>query len=603
MGAAAVNILRILFITIMQTAAFAAVSEFLERVIDYIRNSLKKDGNLTDSEVDDVISNDVIDILAFIGVTIVALRTRIPVRLADKLGLKVGKTKKVTLSPKTTAGAALAQSKGDLQPSLLTKSLKVIGISFLGSLPWLPGLIQQFGDQAAFAPKAANDFYENLFGKRPFTEANPLDSPGPFSPGEFADYARGLETAGIQGLEYAQGSFLYSREQLAKLVDYVNGVEAAKGSAPTVTKIKTLVAPYLLGITKTTKAATATSGNNVTSAATTTPKVQVFTGVLSQGVLGKGLEFQARPDDLIETADELVQAASNNLAPFLSSLFGRVSYQVRVVNSVTTKDGFTQKGSVVQVVSGYNTNGTPKYRTVVNKFAVLDIYILNDKQVRTKLTTITLGPVDSVKFQVQPGTLSYIDSTLQGQVTTTSIEAIKGVETISPVTITTPQNQVIQQPTNQAQLTPTANPSPYEEFDTVYAYRNNLRVVFNSHYGRWGVRGGANAIFFNQKDQAYQYAGIETVPENPTVATPPPPSVGTVVAPTPPPISTPTPTPTVKPGANASNLSEWYAANNQSLPPLSARAILYESYGLGQSAFYAGTAEQNTKLLNKLKGL
>lgn len=603
MGAIIAGILRPVFIWIVQQGATLAVFAVLEKVFDILQEWVRDAAGISDDDSKAIMLNYAVDALLYIGSGALLIKTKIPTTLARKIGLSGSSPAKVAVSKTATdkvagvSGLTVAKTG-----SSIFKKLAIVAGGISG-LVWLINVPAQIVEPGIYKSKQANDVWEKFIGIRPFPETSELDSPGPFKAAEFEDYARGLETAGIKGLEYPEGSFLYSREQLARLVDYVYGVESAKGNQPTVAKIKPLVAPYLLGVGKTTGTTTTTSSAVTPKVSTTTPKVQVFTGVLSQGVLGKGLEFQARPDDLIENADELVQAAGNNLAPFLSSLFGRVSYQVRVVNSVTTKDGFTQKGSVVQVVSGYNTNGTPKYRTVVNKFAVLDIYILNDKQSRVKLTTITLGPVDSVKFQIQQGTLSYIDSTLQKQVTTTSIEAIKGVETISPVTITTPQNQVIQQPTNQSQLTPQANPSPYEEFDTVYAYRNNLKVVYNTYYGRWGVRGGANAIFFAQKDQAYQYAGIQTVPENPTPATTPPPAVGTVVAPTAPTITTPTPAPVVKPGANATNLNEWYIANGQTLPSLQARSVLYENYGLGKAAFYTGTAEQNTKLLNKLKGL
>lgn len=48
------------------------------------------------------------------------------------------------------------------------------------------------------------------------------------------------------------------------------------------------------------------------------------------------------------------------------------------------------------------------------------------------------------------------------------------------------------------------------------------------------------------------------------------------------------------------NLYEYYTGQGKSLPSLSERSQLYANYGLGDSASYQGTAEQNTALLAKL---
>ena len=55
------------------------------------------------------------------------------------------------------------------------------------------------------------------------------------------------------------------------------------------------------------------------------------------------------------------------------------------------------------------------------------------------------------------------------------------------------------------------------------------------------------------------------------------------------------------PGANAATLWDYYSAWGKQLPPLSERAKMYEALGLGSAENYAGTAEQNTRLLNALK--
>lgn len=60
--------------------------------------------------------------------------------------------------------------------------------------------------------------------------------------------------------------------------------------------------------------------------------------------------------------------------------------------------------------------------------------------------------------------------------------------------------------------------------------------------------------------------------------------------------------PAEKPGANARTLFEWYQSQGKKLPPISERAIEYQTFGLGSSNLYVGTAEQNILLLKALQG-
>ncbi len=170
-----------------------------------------------------------------------------------------------------------------------------------------------------------------------------------------------------------------------------------------------------------TKLLNALMGKGINNGLTLTPNgnngsnqfPQVVTGVLSQGSVGNTVDFISRQDDLIENADELKQAMHNNLAPFLATIPGRVTYEVKIVSSITTSTGFQQKGSVQKVLTGYTTKGVAKYKNVVNKFAVLDMKIKTATGSLAKLGTIILGPVDSVKFSAQNIDLSGVANTVQ----------------------------------------------------------------------------------------------------------------------------------------------------------------------------------------------
>lgn len=153
------------------------------------------------------------------------------------------------------------------------------------------------------------------------------------------------------------------------------------------------------------------NGNN-----TNNQQTQVITGILSQGTLGNTVDFISRQDDLIENATELEHAMRNNLAPFLTTIPSRVSYEVRIVSSITTATGFQTKGTVQKVLTGYTTKGIPKYKNVYNKFAILDLKIKTATGSLAKLATIVLGPVDAVKFQAQNIDLSGIAQTIQNNI-------------------------------------------------------------------------------------------------------------------------------------------------------------------------------------------
>jgi len=81
----------------------------------------------------------------------------------------------------------------------------------------------------------------------------------------------------------------------------------------------------------------------------------------------------------------LKQAAANNLAPYLQALLGKIVYEVKVVSSIITKDGFKQTGTTQRIQTGTFANGTPKYKTVTNKFATLIVYAITDKGSRARL--------------------------------------------------------------------------------------------------------------------------------------------------------------------------------------------------------------------------
>lgn len=174
------------------------------------------------------------------------------------------------------------------------------------------------------------------------------------------------------------------------------------------------------------------------TAGTTTKAVKVFTGIVSQGTLGAGLIFEPRPSDMIDSVAELETAAQNNLAAYLVTLPGKIKYEIKIVSSVITKDGYKQTGTSQQLVVGTNKNGTPKYKTVVNRFAVLTLYFLTDKGSRSNIGTIILGPTNAATLNPTGETLRQLEGSIQSNITSTKVSDIKAVETSTNVAVFTP---------------------------------------------------------------------------------------------------------------------------------------------------------------------
>lgn len=645
MPALLVTALRFLFVAIVQTAAYVAASNVLERVVDYIRASLRNDGGLTEEETDDTLRNEVLDALVLIGVTVASLKTRIPLRLADKLGLQATTLTRKTLSAKAKAGIATAATKGALKSTAVKVFLGGLALSFANTLLWFPQLVQQFGDQAAFAPEQSNNYYERFFGVRPFMEPSTLESPPPFGKGEFTDYALSLEFGGVTGINdpFKNQSLPYSRKNLAELVFTLYGTNIVKGTKLTAKPMIAEVAKYLVIPGRSTTAPVSSSGNLVTPAPVSSTKV--FIGALNQGRLSSATGFTPRPDDLILSVQELETALRNNLVPFLASALGRFVYETRIVSSVTTKDGFTQRGQAQQIVVGTNRDGTKKYKTVVNKFAVANIYFLGETGGRTKAARIVLGATDAVNFRPSVSDLGTLDLDVRKDISTSTTSAVSEVKQSRTVTALqqAPEAPLASKTFAKAESgvlgrlfragASNANPPPDQLYaDTgkrIYLV-SNLQApgagIYESaeeylkdhengkHYEttrarlleRYGVdfdklpaRNPADliqtAIQSGYETQKQYDPGIGDV-QNPIYIAASVPELLELAA-----GADTTRAVGVGRACEAETLKAFFEARGQSLPSVETRSVLYEQYGLGSRGFYTGTTEQNAKLLTELQ--
>lgn len=615
MPAVIIAILRQIVMAIVTGAIVTGVQEALDGTLKELVFEVKDKKGVTEQDAKDIVHNILVDMALNSAAILTALKLKLPTKTAQYLGLTTSSPKKKVLSAAaTTAAASLIKDGGkSVAIGMLPKLLKIFKnpmTYFWAYLGWTQAI-----EPGIYQPKQANDVYQKFTGLRPFPEKDIALQPGPFDAMKFNEYAKALEVAGIKGIQnpIALQSQYYSREGLADIINYVYGQEVTKGNAPSATKLIPLLAKYLIGVG--TVKTTSTTTSAPTSQATSTPTVKVFTGVVSQGVVGEGLTFQPRVDDLIEDVNELRSAAANNLAPFLAALPAKVTYEIKVVSSITTTNGFKQTGTTQKVQTGTNRDGSPKYKMVTNKFATLILYVLTDRGTRTKLSTIVLGPVDSARFTVTSNDLITLAQELPKVVTTSNTDDITKITSNTPTETAMPAQGSLgaqmkalgilfvkyTKADNRVFLYLPAHETPTAKYPKfVHEIKNPENL---SLYGITPdmltpmenlpriTDGTTDQDFFYGANFAKNITAEEVLSVLPGAGF----MLGTV------PVVASEENPKSKLGADAKTLSEWYQAQGKSLPSVQERSVTYQQLGLGQSNYYSGTAEQNTKLLSALK--
>ena len=574
------TILRYLLMALLTGIAVDLALSILNKATDVAIEWLKEEFDLTDDDALIIIANHIVDILITTGTIYGLIKLKIPTKFAQRLGLTSGKYAKKAMSAdgiKKMAGKVITEeAKGTLKKKMIT----AFGISFATSLPWLPSLIENTTEVFVYAGRDLNHLLDKIHAPsflripvRPTTQRII-----PFTKESWPQYLNGLKTQNIAGLNdtFTQQTKIFSEDALIEIVESLYGQEVVAGRKPTEKQMILLLAPFLIG----------SSGTVLFRPEQTSlikpfiQQVKVFTGIVSQGTLGAGLSFTPRPDDIIDSLADLQFAAQNNLAPFLVALPSKIVYEVKIVSSVTSTAGFRQSGAAQRIISSYATDGTPRYKTIINKFATLTLFVLTDKMTRTKISTIVLGPTDALKFQPTTDNLRTLEKDIQASVTTSDVRDIATLQTSNPITVQAPPPPPPAIPTPEppapaaaAQTPPAPPPPPVSNIVALKATLDaeNLRYrTIGDHY---------QEMVAAQK--AYDKA----------VAPPTPVSVALTAQ-------------QLQDIAKqkAATLSEFYSAIGQPLPSMQTRAAFYQMLGLGQASYYTGTAEQNTKLLAKLQG-
>lgn len=608
MPVAAAIAIRYIIMAAVQLGLWTLIEKYGIPLLNAGVVAIMKTFGVPEQTAKDIMANKIIIAFEEVGIFAATLRTKLPIVVAEYLGFTskgyTVRTLSQAVEVKLGSSAIAATSKAAATAAEVSAIAEVVSASRKLSVSPIKTLLDYIFKYAGlttgifFAAAQYIDFanwqgpYQKVFqGVLSKFGINP-DTPLPRANTISADNWKRLYSV-IEELKPLGISFPfsdkdkpYSRQNLSDAVDEIAANMTLQGINPTYKNVIAVLLPLVVLENKTrtdtdidtilNKISTATA--IVKTASASTPSVKVFTGIVSQGVVGTGLVFTPRPDDLINDITELKEAAINNLASYLNTLLRKIVYEVKIVSSITGANGFKQTGTTQRIQTGTFANGTPKYKTVTNKFATLIIYAVTDKGSRAKLSTIVLGPVDSAKLIVGQNDLQALQDSLPKEVTTTNINEITSLVSDNTVAVSTPQST----PDYVNNLIPTTEPKVLSAAEIKSKELNEIAQ--------------ANIARDNARKAAATPANFQTTsPKN---------AEGEIINPTAEDIrrfNEQFTTIKPKPGTNATNLSEWYTANGQALPPLSVRAEAYQALGLGQASYYTGTAEQNWRFLNALK--
>jgi len=658
---------RQLVIIGVQLGIFAAIDKFVTPLLNDAIQAIVTAFGVDEDTAGDILANEVLTLAESLGITVLLSKARLPLLIADKLKFATRGFKKRRLPTKAqlkvqnatknkpvskviraedlaTIEAAAAKAQGILPQRVrvvLDDIAKVIGGPLL-----ILFVTANFIDFAAWNSSAYQNTFKGVFaiiGLKPDAQ---LPSSRTLSSDVWKKIKAVYENSGAVGINdpYKLQTVLFTEQNLIDLVDKVAAnLLLETGSASTKAVLGNTQLLIVFKDTTTTPTRVTTTTTTSTSAPSTPTKV--FVGAVGGGKLTSSTEFVQRPSDLIQDMGDLESSLRNNLAVLLPSLLGRFVYETKVVSSVLTKDGFKQTGTARQIQVGTNSDGSPKLKTVVNKFAVADIYLVRKSGSRSKVERITLGPTDAVKFNPRSDELGRLDLDVSKNIYTTTLDDVSEVSKDGVSTVITPPEtefkvdpiQLPVAPDDSTDVNGKPFPLPGEGAvfiplrprgiePIVYLRRGNLIHVWSLNaigsqslqaqsikvtngqqnfdegirlfeestglkYYDIPQRNIADVEIGRRKD-IYQFRGETNLDLFRDLV-----QGGTAVA-------TATGERTVaqqKEVCKANNLFEYYQARGESLPTVEVRSIIYEQFELGPRHFYSGSAEQNVRLLAALK--
>lgn len=438
------GLLRYLVMAALNTAVVSSAFVILDKGIEWITGQLMNDEGMTREQAEDSIASEIVAIGGAAGANAALLKSRLPVRLADKLKRS---SKRPSLSPsgREILGIKTPPAKLGILRGIFAKSpWAIFGTSLLTSLPWWPSLVQNFLDQGTFNPINANAALRDvgLGGVFQWSIESRGAAPASYTASEFSELFNQLTAAGAVGInnEFEQQSQLLSKDALAELINVIVGTAIMYGEKSDKTAIKKELSKYLIMKGGSTLPVSPSPAMNTMTPRTAPPvsTARVFTGVLANGVLGVSKPFESVGDGYITSNDDLMLTASQTLSGFLAGLPGKFNYEIAIVNSFRSPGGFTLKGESVQVVSSYLKDGTPRYKTIYKKFAVLKVWIIDKNGRKVDLLEENMGQVNSTDFNPTPQQLKNVSASITAAVFSKDVNDIRGIINDVPVLVSSP---------------------------------------------------------------------------------------------------------------------------------------------------------------------
>ena len=600
---------------------------------------------VSEETAQDVMANEMLQFAENVGIGVVTLRAKLPTVIAEKLGFttkgfnvrksaQIDKVKAASGAvPKALTTAVITVPTAAEAVNIVTNAkTKVAG--FGSAMKFLEGRLNtvflgfivfvNLVDFGNWNSGAYQKTFQRIFEFLSFGLLKPDQdwrTAKTASPEVFDKVYNTYKLEGATAIHdpYKGASVLFTRNNLLDIIDRV-GAELLRTTQKASTKDVILATQLMISIPVSppggAPSLTSAAGAAVAVAATPgVPQVKVLTGIVKSGTLGEPQEFVAREADLIENTSDLISAFQNNLAAFITTLPNKLKYELKMAPSVLTKDGTRRIGTAQQIIKGYSKSGKPQFRTVTNKFAVLDIFIFTARNVRSKIDSLVLGPVDAVKVQPATNELARISTEVKDNIEVKKISEISSIATAAPITITTPQPPAPPPEPTQVVIpgmaTPTAGAAP-----GILA-AGSIPV----HYFLWWPAAGSyyidGIIRGSAPDRATAFANANTsTPGIIDLGDSAAPAGGAgrpqadadfstakiAIAPPAPPVVSVLIPPSNNPNkCSAQSIAEYFDINRVNYPSVTDRGKLYEAFGLGPALWYSGTFEQNTKLLNEIK--
>lgn len=641
-----------------------------EVILPWINSTIAKIAahfGVPDEEATDMMANEWLLFAESVGVGALALKAKIPTKISERLGFtskgfsmrKLKGAKAMSVAPgaakavsSAAANAAIAEK---IIPFLATKAKVSVGVvsavfkaigAFVGLTSLASLAITQwidFGNWNSGAYQGTFNKIFSIFGLKPDANwANPKVVSKEIFDKIYETYR--LEGAVAIIDPYKGQTVTFTQANMVDLIDRVAAELMLKEGSASAKKVIGATQLMIRFTAEAKKKANSEAGSfagdftlsdsllSGDRAPSSSLQIKVFSGLIQNGRLGEKIEFSPRPDDIIESVEELRIAAQNNLVPFLSTIYGRMNYEVKVVASVLDKDGVRRAGGYQTIVTGYKKDGTQKTRTIINKWAVVRIYVTTKRGARTLLDEIILGPIDSVKFQVGQKEIEQVNISMQQSVSTSNVQEINTIATNQPISVTplapaqqpTTSNQPITSDASEAPGAPAGSDDRARFIHRLrtgrledYIAEKALQDAFmqanfgtNPPQGGWPLtlRYWQTGYRDFQEDRAFAFKELDNKPdflnnmfsrfgEAVLRGAPPVQTAGSAAA------GAPLTARALPPQCSATNLSEWYSLAGQKLPSIAERGAMFETQGLGSKQLYVGTSEQNSRLLAALKAV